>query len=56
MVKEKFEGEVAKRYFNLEYIMKLLNDHKEGNAKNMKKIWMIYTFILWYEQYFVSQN
>jgi len=53
MVKEKFEGEVAARYFNQEYIMKLLNDHKEGTAKNMKKIWMIYVFILWYEQYFV---
>ncbi|MCR5214277.1 MAG: asparagine synthase (glutamine-hydrolyzing) [Eubacterium sp.] len=54
MVKEKFQGDVAAKYFNQDYIMKLLNDHKEGNAKNMKKIWMIYVFILWYEQYFVQ--
>ncbi len=56
MVKEKFEGDVAKKYFNQEYIMKLLNDHKEGSAKNMKKIWMIYVFILWYEQYFINNG
>ncbi|MBC8560801.1 asparagine synthase (glutamine-hydrolyzing) [Fumia xinanensis] len=53
MVKEKFEGEIADRYFNRDAIMKLLNDHKEGRALNMKKIWSIYSFILWYEQFFV---
>ncbi len=53
MVKEKFEGEIADRYFNREAIMELLNNHKEGKALNMKKIWSIYSFILWYEQFFV---
>lgn len=54
MVKEKFEGEVSKQFFNTEYIMKLLNDHKDGTAHNMKKIWSVYSFILWYEKYFVE--
>ena len=53
MIKEKFEGEIADRFFNVPEIMKLLNDHKEGKAHNMKKVWTIYTFILWYEQFFV---
>lgn len=53
MVKEKFEGEIADRYFNREAIIELLNNHKEGKALNMKKIWSIYSFILWYEQFFV---
>lgn len=53
MVKEKFEGEIADRYFNRDAIMKLLNDHKEGKAHNMKKIWTVYSFILWYEEFFV---
>ncbi len=53
-VKEKFNGEVAKEYFNTDYIMKLLDDHKSGSAHNMKKIWSVYSFILWYEKYFVE--
>lgn len=54
MVKEKFNGEVAKEYFNTDYIMKLLDEHKAGTAHNMKKIWSVYSFILWYEKYFVE--
>ncbi len=53
MVKEKFEGEIADRYFNKEAIMELLQNHKDGKALNMKKIWSVYSFILWYEQFFV---
>jgi len=34
--------------------MKLLDDHKAGRAKNMKKIWTIYSFILWYQKYFIE--
>ena len=54
MVKEKFNGDVAKEYFNTDYIIKLLDDHKSGSAHNMKKIWSVYSFILWYEKYFVE--
>ncbi len=52
-VKTAFESDIADKFFNREAIMALLNDHKNGTAKNMKKIWTIYTFILWYEQFFV---
>ena len=44
----------AKEYFNTAYIMKLLDDHKAGTAHNMKKIWSIYSFLLWYEKYFIE--
>lgn len=53
-VKEKFEGDVAKQFFNSDSILKLLNDHKAGTAHNMKKVWSVYCFILWYEKYFVE--
>lgn len=53
-VKEKFEGDIAQRFFNTDYILKLLNDHKVGTAHNMKKVWSVYCFILWYEKYFVE--
>ncbi|MBO4864789.1 MAG: asparagine synthase (glutamine-hydrolyzing) [Eubacterium sp.] len=54
MVKLKFYSETAEKFFNVAYIIKLLDDHRNGVAKNMKKIWMIYVFILWYERYFVE--
>lgn len=54
LIKEKFESQIAKQFFNQEYIMKLLDDHKKGSAKNMKRIWTVYTFILWYEKFFIE--
>lgn len=56
MVKEKFTGEVAAEFFDRDYIMKLLDDHRDGKAKNMKKIWTVYSFIIWYENYFVRNG
>lgn len=53
-VKEKFESNTAKRFFNTDFILKLLDDHKAGTAHNMKKIWSIYCFLLWYEAYFIQ--
>lgn len=54
MVKDKFQSDIAKEYFNTDYIMKLLDDHKAGTAHNMKKIWSVYSFLLWYDKYFVE--
>lgn len=53
-VKEKFESDMAGEFFNREYIVKLLDDHKSGTAHNMKKIWSVYSFLLWYEKYFIE--
>lgn len=54
MVKEKFESDEAAMFFNRDYIIKLLDDHKAGKAHNMKKIWSVYSFLLWYDKYFVE--
>ena len=53
LVKDAFTGEIAAKFFNQEAILSLLEDHKAGRAHNMKKIWSVYSFILWYEQFFV---
>lgn len=52
-VKAAFSSEIADKFFQKDAILALLEDHKQGKALNMKKIWTIYTFILWYEQFFV---
>lgn len=52
-VKAAFQSDVAEKFFVTSELMKLLDDHKSGKALNMQKIWSFYTFILWYEQFFV---
>lgn len=54
MVKSEFEREEAGLFFNQEYILSLLENHRTDKEKNMKRIWSIYSFLLWYRQYFVE--
>lgn len=53
-VKEEFESENANLFFDTEELMKLLDSHKAGKH-NMRKIWMIYSFLLWYKEFFVKR-
>ncbi|MDR1271917.1 MAG: asparagine synthase (glutamine-hydrolyzing) [Clostridiales Family XIII bacterium] len=56
LVKDVFESEAAAEFFNTAAIMKLLDDHRSGNAKNMKKIWTVYCFLLWYDAFFIQDR
>lgn len=51
-IKVKFESENANKFFNQKKILKLLNNHKSGKKDCYKKVWTIYTFLVWYEQFF----
>lgn len=52
IVKTAFESECAKRYFNTDELMALLNKHRSGKADLSRKIWTVYTFVVWYDVYF----
>lgn len=52
IVKEAFESETAQSYFHTSYLLKLLEDHRRGKRDNSRKIWTIYTFLVWYQEYF----
>ena len=56
IVKEKFTGEVAEKFFHTEQLVKLLDDHKNGKADNSRRVWTVYTFLVWYDQYFNDEN
>lgn len=53
IVKSAFQSDAAKKYFNTEQIIKLLDEHK-NNSKidNSRKIWTIYMFLIWHKQFF----
>ncbi len=53
-VKAAFQSDIAEKFFVTKELMKLLDDHKAGKARNMQKIWSFYTFIVWYDQFFVK--
>ena len=55
LVHEAFTSDVADEFFNRDAILTLLDDHKTGKSKNMKKIWTIYTFIVWYREFFINR-
>lgn len=54
-VRQAICGETAEAFFNTEYAEQLLDDHIAGVADNSRKIWTLYSFIVWYEQYFGDQ-
>ncbi len=51
-VKEEFTSDTAQKYFNTNELVKLLDDHKLGKADLSRKIWTVYTFLVWYKQFF----
>ena len=52
IVKEAFTSPVAKKYFNEDMLIKLLDEHKNGHKDNSRKIWTIFMFLVWYHEYF----
>ena len=52
IVKKAFSGEAAKKYFNSDKIIELLEKHKAGKGDFSRKIWTIYMFLVWHKQYF----
>ena len=47
--------ESSHEFFNVNRIIKLLEDHKNGKRDNSRKIWTIYSFLIWYQEYFVKR-
>lgn len=54
-VKAKFSSEMAEQFFNIDEIQAIFDDYINGNSDNWRKIWTIYTFLVWYEEYFIKR-
>lgn len=51
-IKSYFESVEAAQFFNQQSIMDLLNEHYNGKANNGRKVWTIYSFLIWHKKYF----
>lgn len=52
IVRRAFESESSQKFFNTAPLVRLLDDHRDGKADNSRKIWTIFTFLVWYKVYF----
>ena len=52
LVKAEFTSENAEKYFDTKKLVKLLERHRSGKEDVSRKIWTVYTFLVWYRQYF----
>ena len=53
-VKNAFTSETAEKFFNTAKLTKLLDTHRSGKADMSRKIWTVYTFLVWYNEFFVK--
>ena len=53
-VKAAFTGGAAARYFRTDALLAMLDTHKRGKRDMSRKIWTVYMFLVWYEQFFAA--
>ncbi len=56
IVKAAFSSPCANKYFHTEALITLLDEHRTGKADNSRKIWTVFMFLVWYNQYFDDLN
>lgn len=54
-VQAKLQSDIAAKFFHLDKLQEIFDDYIGGNSDNWRKIWTIYTFLVWYEEYFIKR-
>ena len=52
IVKDCFTSPVAEKFFNTSELVSLLDDHRAMKYDYSRKIWTVFTFLIWYDVYF----
>lgn len=54
-IRRVFESDWANDFFNTQLLLDMLEQHIEGRKNNARVIYTVYSFLLWYEQYFINR-
>ncbi len=54
-VRRLFAGEAAAEFFKPGEIKAIYDEYVGGNSDLWRKVWTIYTFLVWYEEYFIKR-
>ena len=49
-----FSSGTAARFFDTGHLLKMLEEQRSGKKDNYKKVWTVYTFLVWYDVFFQS--
>lgn len=52
VVKKKFKGKTAEKFFNTDTLVAWLDEHFSGKEDNSRRVWTVYVFLVWYDIYF----
>ena len=52
IVKDKFTSPQSAQFFNTDKLVQLLDDHRDGKYDYSRKIWTVFSFLVWYDVYF----
>ncbi len=55
-VKNMFNKDFVSEFFDVEKINTMLDNHYNNVLRNGKKIYTIYSFLIWYERFFITEN
>jgi asparagine synthase (glutamine-hydrolysing) len=56
IVKDVFTSKDSEKFFNTDKLVALLDDHRAGKYDYSRKIWTVYTFLVWYDVYFNQEK
>ena len=54
IVKEIFNADFTKEFFNVKSLNKMLDEHYHGKKNHCRKIWTVYVFLVWYKTFFID--
>ena len=55
IVKDCITSEYAAEFFDTKLLLTLLDEHYSEKADNGRKIWTVYTFLVWYKRFFIDE-
>jgi len=55
-VKTAFNTPYANEFFNTRSLGKMLQQHYTGKKNHSRKLWTIYTFLVWYKRFFIDMG
>ena len=56
VVKTKFKGKTAEKFFNTDVLVSWLDSHFSGKEDNSRRVWTNYVFLVWYDIYFYEDS
>ncbi len=56
IVKDYITADFAGEFFDTDYLVRLLDEHFAGKAENQRRIWTVFTFLVWYKRFFIEEK